>query len=181
MVGPRAKTRVLFLLGCALVLAAAVARAQAASEYTVKAAFLYHFGKYVEWPKGAFKDDKAPFVIGVLGEDPFGHTLDDQVEGKTVDGRRVVVKRYTRAQDARGAQILFITASEEPRLPQTLHALAGAPVMTVGDLDRFAENGGVAGFFIDDSKVHFTINVTMAAHADLKISSQLLKLARIVN
>jgi hypothetical protein len=161
--------------------AARPARADVATEYQVKAAFLYNFAKYVEWPRAAFKDDKAPIVVGVLGDDPFGSALDEALEGKTVDGRRVVARRFAKEKDARQAHILFLPASEDERLPAVLRALAGASVMTVGDAERFAERGAVASFFVEESRVRFCVNVSAAARSDLKISSQLLKLAKIVN
>lgn len=157
------------------------ARAEAPTEYQVKAAYLFNFAKYVEWPRGTFKTEDAPIVIGVVGEDPFGEALDDALEGKVVEGRKLVAKRFASAEDARGAQIVFIAASEEPRLRQDLATLSGRSVLTVGDVDRFAERGGIAGFYTEGSKVRFRINVAAAARADLKISSQLLKLARIVS
>jgi hypothetical protein len=151
------------------------------TEYQVKAAFLFNFAKYVDFPKGTFRDASAPIVIGVLGSDPFGRALDEALEGKAIDGRRLVARRFDDAQSARAAQIVFIAASEEGHLPRVLDALSGASVMTVGDVEHFAERGGVAGFYDENNRVRVCINVTAAAKADLKISSQLLKLARIVN
>jgi hypothetical protein len=179
-----ARRGALFLaaLAAALALAALrpLPRAVAASEYEVKAAFLYNFTRFATWPPEAFKDDGAPLVIGVLGEDPFGAVLDDAVEGKTAGGRRVVARRYRLAADAREAQELFIATSEEPRLARILEALEGSSVLTVGEADSFAERGGAIGFVVEEKKTRFCVNLAAAKRARVEVSSQLLRLAKVV-
>ena len=153
----------------------------APSEYDVKAAYLYHFAKFVAWPHEA-RGDAASFVIGVLGEDPFENSLDDALRGKTVDGRKVLVRRAARVEDAAGSQILFISGSERGRLEAILKAIAGAPgTLTVGDMDGFAERGGVIGFRLEGNRIRLDVSLAAAERARLKVSSQLLRLARIVD
>ncbi len=155
------------------------ARAQAPpTEYEIKAAFLYNFAKFVEWPADAFSDSHAPIVLGIVGEDPFGTALDGMVFGKTVNGRGVQVKRLSISPDLRTCHILFISSSEKKNLARILAHLKGSGVLTVGEMDRFVQSGGAVNFLLEDNKVRFEINVDAAAR--LKISSKLLALARTV-
>lgn len=146
------------------------------TEYEVKAAYLYHFANFVAWPPRA--DD--PFVITILGDDPFGAAIDETLAGKSVDGRRVVVRRTANPQDLGACQILFISDSERTHLVDILRRLDGVPTLTVGEMEHFAERGGAIRFHTEASRVRLEINVAVAARARLKISSELLKLAKIV-
>src|SRR5437899_6860845 len=150
------------------------------TEYQIKAAFLYNFAKFVEWPADAFADPHAPIVLGVVGEDPFGSVLDKIVLGKTVNGRGLVIKRLKPGSDLRNCHILFVSSSERKHMSQILESLQGSSVLTVGETDRFAQSGGVINFIFEENKVRFEINSETAARAGLKISSKLLALARIV-
>jgi hypothetical protein len=150
------------------------------TEHEVKAAFLYSFAKYVQWPDGALGGQDEPFIIGVLGEDPFGRVLDETVAGKSVLGHPVALTRFVRLEDAVRAHILFVGASEEPELSRVLRTLRGRPVLSAGETDEFAERGGIVGFKTSEKKVRFDINLGRAEESRLKISSQLLKLATIV-
>lgn len=158
--------------------ASAEERAEASLEYAVKAAFLYNFAHFVEWPSEPAAP--SPFVIGLLGEDPFGAALDKAVEGKTVRGRSLVVRRFAKLEDLAPCPILFVGASEAPRLSLVLARLRGSPVLVVGDADGFAREGGTVGFFIEDNRVRFEINLNAAGAAGLKVSSRLLAVARVV-
>jgi hypothetical protein len=172
----------------ALVLSTTLARAQpeptppipSPTEYEVKAAFLYNFARFVEWPVGALHDPASPFVIAILGRDPFGAILDETVAGKTVAGRPIEVRRVPRVDDARDAQIVFISPSERPHTAAILKALERPGVLTVGDTDGFAQRGGAINFTVQARKVRFEINPAAAEQAGLKMSSQLLKLATLV-
>ncbi len=168
-------------------LTAAAARAQPdapartpPTEYEVKAAFLYNFARFVEWPPETFHDAQEPFVIAVLGLDPFGPVLDDTVAGKMAFGRRIEVHRSTRVEDVHDAQIVFVSASERANMPVILKTLDRPGVLTVGDVDGFAEHGGAINFTVQARKVRFEINPARAEQARLKMSSQLLKLATLV-
>lgn len=167
-------------LWAALLVAAPPALPQEApAEYAVKAAFLYHFARYVNWPAPPGGED-APFVISILGEDPFAAVIDDTLRGKTVDSRRILLRRVSRAEEVGTSQILFISSSEQAALPQILKRLEGSPTLTVGEMERFAESGGAIRFRTDNRRVRLEINPGAAEHAGLRISSELLKLARIV-
>ena len=145
------------------------------SEYEVKAAYLYDFGKFVAWPaKVAASDD---FPICVLGQDPFGPTFDATIAGETINGKKVVVNRITKPQDALSCRILFISASEESQLKEILATLDKTSVLTVSDISQFTRRGGMIQFVTDANRVRFEVNVTTAERAGLTLSSQLLKVA----
>lgn len=150
------------------------------SDYQIKSAYLYYFSTFVDWPPEAFERTGNELVIGVLGEDPFGEILDATLRGKSVNNRRLVVRRFAGVKDARDSHILFISASERDRLPSILKALDGAAVLTVADVDGFATRGGQIAFHTIDRKVRFDINVAAVERARIKISAQLMKLGRIV-
>jgi hypothetical protein len=156
-----------------------VARADQASEYELKAAFIYHFARYTEWPEGPPNKGDA-FVIAIFGDDPFGAALDDAVAGKSIGSRPIVVKRVANLEDLGAAHIVFVSASEDARLAQVQRSVAGQHVLLVGETARFAERGGAIGFRSEGAKVRFDINPQAVERAGLKMSSQLLKLARIV-
>ena len=168
-------------IGLAVLLAlcaAGPAVGQASREYSVKAAFLYNFATFVEWP-APLPPAGAPFVIGVLGDDPFGATLDEIVAGERVAGHPMVVRRFSRAEDVHSCQILFISASESHRLPEILRRFEGQPVLTVSDLPGFAGAGGGIQF-ITDTRVGIIIDPAALRAAGLGVSSKLLRLARVV-
>ena len=180
---PTGRGSVLALI-VAIVLLCSVPRAggqsETPTEYQIKAAFLYNFAKFVEWPADAFTDPHSPIVLGIVGEDPFGSDLDGIVYAKTVNGRGFMVKRLAPGPDLRTCHILFISSSEKKRLAQILEQLKGSSVLTVGEMDRFVQSGGAVNFLLEQNRVRFEINVDAAARARLKISSKLLALARSV-
>ena len=172
---------ILAVLVCAHIVAAPNAHAQdALPEYQVKAAYLFNFLKFVEYPNESFMDPLAPIVIGVIGDDPFGNALPQVVIGKTVQGRDLVIHVYRIGEDLRGAHILFISASERKRLPMILSSLRGSSVLTVADTEGFHEAGGMIQFLSENDRVRFAINVDATSRAKLKMSSKLLSLARAV-
>ncbi len=153
-------------------------QAQSSSEYQVKAAFLYNFAKFVDWPGDAFSGASAPLVIGVIGNDPFGGALDQAINGKNIGARRLTVRRLKWGQDLRSCHILFISSSERQRLPQIIQSLKGSNVLTVGDMGQFNQQGGMINFILESNKVRFEINSRGADQARLRISSKLLALAK---
>jgi uncharacterized protein DUF4154 len=156
-------------------------RAQGAlTEYQVKAAYLFNFLKFVEFPNESFADPLAPIIIGIVGDDPFGSALPQVVTGKTVQGRDLVIRSYRAGEDLRGAHILYISASEKKRLPVILSSLHGSSVLTVADMDGFLEAGGMIQFLNENDRVRFAINVDATNRARLKMSSKLLSLAKVV-
>ena len=163
------------------VFAAGSARAYAApSEYQVKAVFLFNFAQFVDWPAEAFPRPDAPFVIGVLGEDPFGARLDEVVRGETVNGRPLVVERYRSVAEIRNCNILFIGSSEAGHLDEILPALKGRSILTVGDADPAGQRGLMIRLVNENNRVRLRIDVAAAKAGNLTISSKLLRPAEIV-
>lgn len=154
-------------------------RAQA-SEYQVKAVFLFNFAQFVDWPSGAFPDSIAPFVIGVLGDDPFGPMLDDAVRGETVRGHPLEVRRFRKIEDVKTCHILFISSSEERHLDAIVASLRNRSILTVSDAQVFPRHGGMVVFVSEKNHVRLRINPAAAAAADLTISSKLLQAADLV-
>ena len=154
-----------------------------ASEYLIKAGFIYNFAKFVEWPSTAFSQPDSPIMIGVLGTDPFGSVLDHLVEDKKIGPRGFVVKRYKWGKDLKDlkeCKILFVSASEKAHIDEIVQAVKGLPILMVGETPGFAERGGIIRFTLEDNRVRFEINVDAAHQADLNISSRLLTLAKII-
>lgn len=147
------------------------------TEYQVKAAYLYNFGKFIRWPATSKSNS---FAICVLGHDPFGPTLDATLAGETIDGRKVVAMRLSRAQDAADCRILFISASENARLDDILAVLGKTGVLTVSDMPQFTERGGMIQFVLEGDRVRFEVNLGAAQRASLSPSSELLKVATTV-
>lgn len=150
------------------------------TEYQVKAAFLFNFTRFVEWPPAPEPPAGTPAYICVLGDDPFGKDLERAVKDKQVRGRNVEIKRSAQLAQLGDCPLLFIGASEEHRLDWILGELKGKPVLTVGELDGFAKHGGMVGFKIESRRVRFEINVGAAEAVGLKLSSQLLKVGDVV-
>jgi hypothetical protein len=176
----RRLVRTLLLIGTLALLThafGAQGMAQAANEYQVKAAFILNFAKFVEWPNEAFGDGSS-LVVGVLGEDPFGNSIDQIVNGNRANGRRLTIRRLKWGDNLRACQILFIGSSERKRLGQIIGSLQGGSVLTIGDTQQFTQTGGIIKFFITDSRVRFEINAAAAGQAHLKISSKLLALSK---
>jgi hypothetical protein len=149
-------------------------QASTPSEYEVKAAYLYNFGRFVQWPS---KPEDNSFAICVVGQDPFGPALDSTLAGETLNGKSVVARRISRPQEALDCRILFISLSEDHQLKEVLGALDKTSVLTVSDMPQFAQRGGMVQFSLEGNKVRFEVNLTAAEHAGLTLSSQLLKLA----
>ncbi len=144
------------------------------TQYEVEAAYLFDFGKFIAWP-GARSD--APFLICVLGQDPFGQVLDHTVSGEKLSGRQVQDRRITRPQDATGCSILYISSSETARLSKILSTVQGAPVLTVSDIPDFVQQGGMIQFVLREGRVRFQVNLEPAQSNGLSMSSELLKVA----
>jgi len=146
-------------------------------EYEVKAAFLFNFAKFVEWPVEAFESSESPLVIGVLGKDPFGSILDRTVSGKKVRGRKCDVMRCKDVRDALFCHVLFVGESEQSRVAQVLQELQGTNVLMVGEMDKFIQSGGTIRFRMIENRVRFEINPAAAERNQLRMSSKLMKLA----
>lgn len=145
------------------------------TESQVEAIYLFNFSRFIEWP--AEPAPAATFSLCVLGEDPFGAFLDATLAGETVAGRNFVARRISKPEDALGCRILFVSASEQSHLNELFDVLAKKSVLTVSDIPRFAQRGGMIEFVVDKDKVRFEINLTSATDAGLTLSSDLLKVA----
>jgi hypothetical protein len=170
------------LAGGALAFAPREAPAQLAvsREYQVKAAFLFNFVQFVEWPTRAFTNSEAPICIGVLGEDPFASALEETVRGETVQNRKLIVQHSNRVEPLKDCQLVFISKSETDRVPGILDELDPEPVLTVSETQGFAQRGGIINLYLAGNKVRFEINPAAARHKGLKISSELLSLGKII-
>jgi len=156
------------------------AQDKGSSEYQVKAAFLFHFAQFIDWPSEAFKDETSPLTYCTFGEDPFQGALEASLSGKMIAGRPVRVQHLKQAREISECQILFVGAMEKRRLATVLAGIKGTPVLTVGDSAHFVNAGGVIGFCLEEKKIRFEINLDVATQAKLKISAKLLALAKTV-
>jgi len=172
--------RILAALICLLALSTP-GRAQdaAVSEYQVKAAYLYNFAKFVEWPSDSFSSASAPFEICIFGEDPFGEVLQNVIRGKQVNGRSFEIRgRVTAPAQAASCHILFVSTSATRQFQAILQALRGRSVLIVGESPGFAERGGMINFVLEGGRVLFEVNQKAARQAGLKISAKLLTVAK---
>ena len=149
--------------------------AQPYSEYEIKAAFLCNFASFVEWPENTFDSDTSVFIIGILGEDPFGAVMERIAQSYTK--RRIIIQRYSRVEMTVRCHILFVSSSNGDNLKDILDQLTGTSVLTVSDIEGFCALGGIVTFSKQKIKYGFEINRGAAKRADIKISSKLLRLA----
>ncbi len=145
-------------------------------EYRVKAAFLLNFVKFTEWPSTAFEDATSPLAICVLGDDPFGRSLDQTVEGEVVGGRKIIAPRIKRAPAPKTCQVLFV--SKAGKDTAGVLSTLGPGVLAVGEGEGFLREGGMIAFVIEDRRVRFRANQAAAESAGLKLSSKLLSVAK---
>jgi hypothetical protein len=173
--GPLARVLVTFAVALSTAPLPAVAQTHA-TEFQVKAAYLYNFGKFVRRPAES-NPGTDPFEICVLGKDPFQSILEATVTGESIDGKSIAVKRLAGVAEASACNILFISSSEEPRLKSILAATQQLSILTVSDIPHFAERGGVIGFVWKEGKIRFEVNLGAAELSHLAFSSELLKVA----
>jgi len=150
------------------------------TEYQVKAAYLYNFGRFVKWPPGLAAGKGDSFPVCVLGRDPFGSILDSTLAGEALEGKPVVIRRIARPQDAPDCRILFVSSTEENHLKEILAAIDQAGVLTVSDIPGFSRRGGMIQFVVEGDRIRFEINLATAESAKLVLSSELLKVAAAV-
>jgi hypothetical protein len=164
-------------------------------EYQIKAAFLYNFIKFVDWPKNKMPEPNEPIILGIIGKDPFGNTF-ELVKDKQIKGRKLLVKRfksivglkrrgesgkrelYWRMEALKKCHLLFVCSSEKEAFKDIVNALKNQPILTVGDSKDFFKADGIINFVMEKKKLRFEINMTCAKKAELKIRSQLLRLAK---
>jgi len=152
----------------------------ATAEYELKAAFLFNFTRFVEWPAEAFSSASAPITIGILGEDPFGSSLDDMVANELAHGRKLTVRRYTSAEEIGPCQILFVCPGELEHWEPIAARLGKRAILTVADGSAFTARSGMIGFEMVNHHLRLRVNLAAARAAKLVISSQLLRQAKIV-
>jgi hypothetical protein len=150
------------------------------SEYDLKAAILFNLVKFVEWPPTAYSSAQAPTVLCTLGRDPFGSALDQFVSKDSSNSRPFLVRRLRRGDDPHGCHLVYISSSERKLLAQVLKSIEGGRVLTIGEMEQFATQGGMIQIIVQDKQVHFTINLSAASREQLQIRSGLLALSQIV-
>lgn len=168
------------LLSLTLLSTREIPQSETPKEYQIKAVFLFNFTQFVEWPVTAFPEQNAPFVIGIVGPDPFGDYLDETVRGENLQGHPLVVKRFPSHDEVETCHILFIHESDKASIKRILEKVKDKPVLTVSDVTNFAKQGGMIRFVTENNKTRIQINLEAAKRAEVTISSKLLKLADIV-
>jgi hypothetical protein len=158
------------------------------NDYQVKAAYLLNFTRFIEWPSSSFADAASPMAICIYGKDPFGSLIDVTVDGQTVNSRKLIVRRVPELPDSQPCHVVFVaerqTGDRQPGekpgdLPATLASL-GSGVLTVGEGENFLHDGGMIAFVLENQRVRFDIAQSTSEKADLKLSSKLLSVARVV-
>jgi hypothetical protein len=165
------------VIACLVILAPCLhAQKSGPTENEVKSAYLYNFGKFVEWPAKAAIVGEF-FTICALGDDNFGSTLEATIAGESISGKKVLVKRVAKPQDAASCRILFIGSSQQSRVKEILAELDNTSVLTVSDMPEFTHRGGMIQFVVEANRVRFEVNLASAERSGLTLSSQLLKVA----
>lgn len=150
-----------------------------AKEYQVKAVFLFNFVQFVDWPQSSFSSDDSPFVIGILGDDPFGSYLDETINHEKLEGHPLEVRHYSDVSEVKQCHMLFANLTDGDL--KALKELKQQPILIVGEASEdFIKNGGMIGFFLEKGKIRMRINLEAIKKADLNISSKLLRVAEIV-
>jgi hypothetical protein len=150
------------------------------SEYQVKAAFIFNFPRYTEWPANAFAATNSPIVVAVVGQPPLAVELRKATRRRAIDGRSIVVKDFEPGEDPGGCHVLFISAAEQQRSSDLLDRYKEKGVLTVGETDDFLERGGIINLPRRQERIVMEVNLTAAGHAGIKISSKLLGVATVV-
>ncbi len=174
-------TRVCLPMLCLLIgiVLSADIRAGTVEEYSVKTALVFNFARFTDWPPDALADSPETLYLCVLGDDAIWDAFGG-IEGKRVNGRRIVVKRVRRMRKSGGCDLLFVSGSDRHRLPKIFAAVGGKPVLTIGEMAGFTEAGGIINLVKTENRINFEVNLDAAQQAGLKISSRILKLATIV-
>lgn len=174
---------ILFSLFFAINLVVSADAQSPVDEYRVKAAFIANFLRYIEWPAQTQAGEAHPLRVGILGDDPFEGGLEQALAGRSINGKHVIVERIERIDglNKKVFQVLFVSRSEEHRFQEIFSETCDRPVLTIGDGSLFTAAGGIIGFYEENRKIRFEINRSCADRGSLKISSQLLKLAKIVD
>jgi YfiR/HmsC-like len=180
VLGLRPFLRALAVASVFLAIPALQAQNPRPTDYEVKAAYLYNFGRFVEWPGKVAAAQGGSFTVCVLGQDPFGPRLDATLAGETIGGKTIVAKRVSSAEESGNCQILFLSLTDDSRLNKIIADLDKKAVLTVSDAPQFVKRGGMIQFVLEGKKVRFEVNLTATQHAGLTLSSELLKVATAV-
>lgn len=167
------------LLAAILLGAVPGAAAAEVSEVQLKAAFLFHFTQFVDWPEAQFRAPDAPFVIGVFGNNEIEEALGVMVQGERVGLHRLEVRHLRRPAEAEACNMVFVPNGSESQFRSA--RTASAPVLTVGESASFLQDGGMIEFYSDHTHVRLRINLQAARAASLQISSKLLRVAQVVS
>jgi hypothetical protein len=159
------------------VLVAAASPERQVSEYEVKAAYVYYFAKFTEWPAEILPNSNSPIVIGVVGDSEFASMLEKIVKGKTVQNHPITIHNLKIPADLSGCHIIYISSFEQQRANQIAGDLRSAPILTVTEAEKSSRSKGLINLVVEEGKVHFEVDLPGAAKARLKISSKLLRLA----
>jgi len=176
----RRTRRIIVAVAGLLFTVSSVLAEQKPNEYQVEAVYLYNFGRFVEWPSRVAPTKSDVFTICVLGEDPFGRTLDATFAGATIENRSVVARRISSPNESADCQILFLSSSEASRLSKIIESLNKTAVLTVSDMPQFSQRGGMIQFVLEGNRVRFEVNLNATQKAGLTLSSELLKVATAV-
>jgi hypothetical protein len=150
------------------------------AEYDIKAAFLFNFARFTEWPDQAFAGPTAPLVLGIYGVDPFNRSTLDEISSRSISGRRVEVRKMDDPKTLGDCHIIFVNGIDDKNLATLMSSIKNKPVLTVGESEKFGPSGGMIRFYIEDTKVRFEVHLPQVQRANLKISAKLLSLARVV-
>jgi len=149
-------------------------------DYQVKAAFIYNFANFVEWPADAFENERSPIILGIMGKNPVNEIL-SSVKLDSIEGREVLTRTFKSHEELEFCHILFVGKSEKANLKKIFAKIKGMSILTVGDSEKFVKSGGIINFVEIDSQIRFEINVDAAVKSKLRISSKLLNLSRIIS
>jgi len=150
------------------------------TEYQIKAKYLYNFTRFVDWPEESFQNPDSPFVIGIIGSDPYGIDLEKTIEGKQIKNRKFRIRRYQNLDNLAFCHILFIGVDNRARRSQIFNKIKNNSILTVGDENNFAKDGGMINFIIKKKKIRFQINREAVKQSRLKMSTKLFKMAEII-
>ena len=173
----------IYLLAAILLLNSPAEYAQPENEveYRLKAVYLLNFLQFVDWPENVFDNEDSPIILSIIGDDPFGKILDETVEDEKISKHPVLIKRFRTLNELKFSHALFICSSEEEDYSTILNLVCESPVLTISDIGGFSNQGGDIEFYTEKNKIRFTINVQSLKKSNLKVSSKLLRLAKVIN
>jgi hypothetical protein len=149
------------------------------TEYQIKGAYIFNFAQFTNWPATSFQNSNDPFIIGIIGKDPFGVFIDELVKGELKSGHPIVIRRFNSFNDVNFAHVLFIGKDANVDIAQINKLAGNKPILTMSDLDGHARQGGIVEFYVEENKVRFVVNVEEGERKNLQFSSKLLRLAKI--